>query len=321
MLLLHGWPYDIHSYDDVAPRLAAQGYRVIVPFVRGFGTTRFLSSDTMRNGQPAAARIDVVALMDALGIDRAMLAGFDWGARSADIVAALWPERCKGPVSVSGYLIGNQEAGKLPLPPQPSTCGGTSSTSRPNAAAPATRRYLHDFAKLIWRLASPKWDFDDATFARSAAALDNPDHVAIIDPQLPLAAGSGRGRGAVRRPRGATRRRAPISPSRRSRSKATRTARRTRSRRPTRSGSPAATPTGPSPAASVTTFRRKRRKHSPKPSWTSTPSERSSHVCDDLGCFLDHRRPRAGAFADSSSWNGVIERLQDAGVRVTAPAT
>ena len=294
VLLLHGWPYDIHSYADVAPLLASRGYRVIVPFVRGFGTTRFLSSDTMRNGQPAAVASDVVDLMDALGIDRAILAGYDWGARSANVVAALWPDRCKGIVSVSGYLIGNQEAGKLPLPPQAEHQWWYQFYFATERGRAGYEKTCTTSRSSIWRLASPQWDFDDATFDRSAAALDNPDHVAIVDPQLPLADGSGRGRGAVRRPRAATRggsrHHGPHDHARR--------------RRERRAASGAgglreakfigqATPTGRSPAASATTFRRKRRKRSPKPSSTSTPSERSSHVCDGLGCFLDHRRPRA----------------------------
>jgi pimeloyl-ACP methyl ester carboxylesterase len=179
VLLLHGWPYDIHSYVDVTPLLVAEGYRLIVPFVRGFGTTRFRSSHTMRNGQPSAMAADVVDLMDALGIDRAVLGGFDWGARSADIVAALWPERCKGLVSVSGYLIGSQEAGKLPLPPEAEHQWWYQFYFATERGRAGYERNLHDFAELIWRLASPRWDFDDATFDRSAASLDNPDHVAI----------------------------------------------------------------------------------------------------------------------------------------------
>jgi len=179
VLLLHGWPYDIHSYVDATPLLAGEGYRVIVPFVRGFGTTRFLASNAVRNGQPSAMAVDVVDLMDALGINRAILGGFDWGARSADIVAALWPERCKGLVSVSGYLISNQQAGKLPLPPEAEHQWWYQfyfATERGRAGYEKNR---HEFAKLIWRLASPSWSFDDATFDRSAASLDNPDHVAI----------------------------------------------------------------------------------------------------------------------------------------------
>jgi pimeloyl-ACP methyl ester carboxylesterase len=179
VLLLHGWPYDIHSYADVAPMLAAKGYRVIAPFARGFGTTRFLSSQTMRNGQPSAVAADVVDLMDALGIDRAILAGYDWGARSTNIVAALWPERCRGTVSVSGYLIGNRQAGELPLPPEAEYQWWYQFYFATERGRAGYEQNLHDFAKLIWRLASPRWGFDDATFDRSAASLDNPDHVAI----------------------------------------------------------------------------------------------------------------------------------------------
>src|SRR5436190_13379448 len=118
VILLHGWPYDIYSFVDVTPALASNGYRVIVPYLRGYGPTRFLSSETFRNGQPSAIAVDILALMDALKINEATLAGFDWGARTANIIAALWPERCKAMVSVSGYLIGSQEAGKMPLPPR-----------------------------------------------------------------------------------------------------------------------------------------------------------------------------------------------------------
>ena len=180
VILLHGWPYDIHSFAEVAPLLAAQGRRVIVPYVRGFGGTRFLSDDTMRNGQQSAVALDTIALMDALKIDKAVLAGFDWGARSADIVAALWPERCSGLVSVSGYLIGNQEAGKAPLPPAAELQWWYQYYFATERGRAGYEKYRHDFAKLIWRLASPKWAFDDATFERSAQAFDNPDHVAIV---------------------------------------------------------------------------------------------------------------------------------------------
>jgi pimeloyl-ACP methyl ester carboxylesterase len=179
-ILLHGWPYDIHSFAEVAPRLASSGYRVIVPHLRGYGSTRFLSSDTVRNGQPAALALDVVALMDALKIEKAILAGFDWGARSADIVAALWPGRCRGLVSVSGYLIGSQEAGKAPLPPPAELQWWYQYYFATERGRAGYEKYRHDFAKLIWQLASPKWSFDDATFDRSAASLDNPDHVAIV---------------------------------------------------------------------------------------------------------------------------------------------
>jgi pimeloyl-ACP methyl ester carboxylesterase len=180
VILLHGWPYDIHSFVDVAPLLAAAGYRVIVPHLRGYGTTRFLSSSSLRNGQPSALATDVVALMDALEIRHAILGGFDWGARSADIVAALWPERCKGLAAVSGYLIGNQEAGKIPLPPQAELQWWYQFYFATERGRAGYEKYRDDFAKLIWRLASPKWDFDDATFARSAASLVNPDHVSIV---------------------------------------------------------------------------------------------------------------------------------------------
>src|SRR5262249_7089642 len=169
VLLLHGWPYDIHSFVDVAPLLAAKGYRVIVPHLRGYGTTRFLSKDAVRNGQPSALALDVVSLLDALKLQQAILAGFDWGARSAGIVAALWPERCKGLVAVSGYLIGNQEAGKIPLPPQAELQWWYQFYFATERGRAGYEKYCDDFAKLIWQLASPKWNFDEATFARSAA--------------------------------------------------------------------------------------------------------------------------------------------------------
>ena len=180
VVLLHGWPYDMHSYADVAPLLSARGYRVIVPHLRGFGTTRFLSDETLRNGQQSVIAVDTIALMDALEIEEAIVAGFDWGARTADIVAALWPERCKALVSVSGYLIGSQAAGQVPLPPEAELQWWYQfyfATERGRAGYDKFRR---DFAKLIWRIASPKWDFDDSTFDRSAASLENPDHVAIV---------------------------------------------------------------------------------------------------------------------------------------------
>jgi pimeloyl-ACP methyl ester carboxylesterase len=179
VILLHGWPYDIHSYVDVAPLLAA-GYRAITPYLRGYGSTRFLASDTVRNGQQAALALDVIALMDALGIERAILGGFDWGARTAAIVAALWPERTKGLVSVSGYLIGSQEANKTPLPPRAELAWWYQFYFATERGRAGYDEYRHDFAKLIWQLASPRWDFDDATFERSAASFANPDHVAIV---------------------------------------------------------------------------------------------------------------------------------------------
>ena len=180
VMLLHGWPYDIHSYVDVAPRLSQAGYRVIIPYLRGYGTTRFLSSDTLRNGQQSVIALDVIELMDALRIERAILAGFDWGARSADIVAAIFPERCKALVSVSGYLIGSQQAGQVPLPPQAELQWWYQYYFATERGRAGYEKYQHDFAKLIWQLASPKWDFDDATFERSAAAFENPDHVSIV---------------------------------------------------------------------------------------------------------------------------------------------
>jgi pimeloyl-ACP methyl ester carboxylesterase len=179
-ILLHGWPYDIYSFVDVAPLLASAGYRVIVPYVRGYGTTRFLSPDAFRNGQPSALAADLTALMDALNIKKAILAGFDWGARTANIVGVLWPERCKAMVSVSGYLIGNQEAGKLPLPPKDELQWWYQYYFATERGRVGYDKYRHDFAKLIWQIASPQWKFDDATFDRSAASFDNPDHVAIV---------------------------------------------------------------------------------------------------------------------------------------------
>jgi pimeloyl-ACP methyl ester carboxylesterase len=179
VILLHGWPYDINSYVDVVPLLTKAGYRVIVPYLRGYGTTRFLDPNALRNGEPAALAADAVALMDALHIDKAILAGYDWGARTADIVAALWPERVKGLVSVSGYLIGSQEAGKEPLLPSAELQWWYQFYFATDRGQAGYDRYRHDFAKLIWKLASPQWRFDDATFERSAAALRNPDHVAV----------------------------------------------------------------------------------------------------------------------------------------------
>jgi pimeloyl-ACP methyl ester carboxylesterase len=180
VVLLHGWPYDIHSYADVVSLLTAAGHRVIVPFLRGFGTTRFRSDETFRNGEQAALALDVIALMDALGIERAVVAGFDWGARSADIVAALWPQRCTGLVSVSGYLIGSQAAGKLPLQPEAELQWWYQYYFATERGRAGYDKYRREFAKLIWRTASPKWDFDDATFDRSAASFANHDHVAIV---------------------------------------------------------------------------------------------------------------------------------------------
>jgi pimeloyl-ACP methyl ester carboxylesterase len=180
VILLHGWPYDIYSFADVTPALASAGYRVIVPFVRGYGTTRFLSDDTPRNGQQSVLALDVIALMDTLGIDNAILGGFDWGARSAGVIAALRPDRCKALVSVSGYLIGSQAANDAPLPPRAELAWWYQFYFGTDRGQAGYDKYRRDFSKLIWQLASPKWAFDDATFARSAAAFDNPDHVAIV---------------------------------------------------------------------------------------------------------------------------------------------
>jgi len=179
VLLLHGWPYDIHTYVDVAPLLAASGYRVIVPYLRGYGATRFLSNETPRNGQQSALAVDAIALMDALHIDRAVIGGCDWGARTACIVAALWPQRCTALVSVSGYLIGSQELNRMPLPPKNELEWWYQYYFATDRGLAGYAKYTRDFAKLIWQTASPRWNFDDATFARSAAAFDNPDHVAI----------------------------------------------------------------------------------------------------------------------------------------------
>jgi len=180
VVLLHGWPYDIHSFVEVAPLLIAAGCRVIVPYLRGYGTTRFLSGDTPRNGEQAALATDTIALMDALAIEKAVVAGFDWGARSADILAALWPERCSGLVSVSGYLIGSQTAGKLPLPPEAELQWWYQYYFATERGRAGYEQYRRQFAKLIWQTASPRWNFDEATFERSAASFDNPDHVAIV---------------------------------------------------------------------------------------------------------------------------------------------
>jgi pimeloyl-ACP methyl ester carboxylesterase len=180
VLLLHGWPYDMHSYAEAAPMLAAEGYRVVVPHLRGYGSTRFLSEETLRNGQQAVLAVDAVALLDALGIDSAIVAGFDWGARTANVMAALWPERCKAMVSVSGYLIGNQEANRAPLPPAAELSWWYQFYFSTERGRDGYERYRNDFAKLIWHTASPAWRFDDGTFERSARSFENPDHVDIV---------------------------------------------------------------------------------------------------------------------------------------------
>ena len=180
VILMHGWPYDIYSFVDVTPALAAAGFRVIVPYLRGYGATRFLSNDTFRNGQPSAIAADAIAFMDALKIDRAVLGGFDWGARTVNIVSALWPERCTGTVSVSGYLIGSQAAGKMPLPPEAELQWWYQFYFATERGRLGYDKNRHDFSKLIWQLASPKWKFDDATFDRTAASFENADHVNIV---------------------------------------------------------------------------------------------------------------------------------------------
>ena len=180
VLLLHGWPYDIHSYSDVVPLLTEAGYRVLVPYLRGYGSTRFLSDDTLRNGEQAALAVDAIAFLDALGIESAIVAGFDWGARTADIVAALWPDRCDGLVSVSGYLIGSQQAGMVPLPPEGELQWWYQYYFATDRGRAGYQKYRREFNRLIWRIASPKWDFDDATFDQTAASFDNPDHVDIV---------------------------------------------------------------------------------------------------------------------------------------------
>jgi len=180
VLLLHGWPYDIHAFADVAPMLADAGYRVVVPHLRGYGTTRFRSSDAVRNGQQSALALDAIALLDALAIRGAIVAGFDWGARTAAIVAALWPERCSGLVSVSGYLIGSREANRVPLPPPAELAWWYQFYFATERGRAGYEKYRNEFARLIWQTASPDWAFDDATFDRSAASFDNPDHVDIV---------------------------------------------------------------------------------------------------------------------------------------------
>jgi pimeloyl-ACP methyl ester carboxylesterase len=180
VILLHGWPYDIYSYVDVAPLLASAGYRVIVPYLRGYGTTRFLANETPRNGQQSVLAVDIIALMDALKIEQAIVAGCDWGARTANIIAALWPERCKAMVSVSGYLIGSREINKMPLPPKAELEWWYQFYFATERGQAGYEKYRREFAQLIWQLASPQWAFDEATFARSAASFDNADHVRIV---------------------------------------------------------------------------------------------------------------------------------------------
>jgi pimeloyl-ACP methyl ester carboxylesterase len=284
VVLLHGWPYDIHTFADVSPFLAAAGYRVIVPYLRGYGTTRFLSHETFRNGQQSALAVDTVALMDTLGIEKAVVGGADWGARTADIIAALWPQRCAGLVSVSGYLIGSQQAGALPLVPEAERQWWYQYYFATERGRAGYERYRREFARLIWQTASPHWDFDDATFERSAASLDNPDHVAIVIHNYRWRIGLGDGE-----PQYATLERrlaeAPVI------NVPTITLEGDANGAPHPDPSSYAekfsgTRTGPSPAASATTCPRRRLRPSPRQSSTSTPSK-------ELSCQRQPPMPRS----------------------------
>ncbi|HEY4079030.1 MAG TPA: alpha/beta hydrolase [Rhizomicrobium sp.] len=180
VILLHGWPYDIHSFVDVAPLLASAGYRVIIPHARGYGTTRFLASDAFRNAQQSVVARDTIALMDALKIEKAILAGFDWGGRNACIASVLQPERVKALISVSGYLVTNINTVAIPLKPADEHDWWYQFYFATERGRAGYDKYRREFARFIWELASPKWNFDDATFNRSAASFDNPDHVDIV---------------------------------------------------------------------------------------------------------------------------------------------
>ena len=265
VILLHGWPYDIYAFVDVVPVLAQAGFRVIAPWLRGYGTTRFLSGETPRNGQQAALATDVIALMDALKIDKAVVAGFDWGARTADIVAAIWPQRVKALVSVSGYLIGSQEANKNPLPPSAELQWWYQYYFATERGRLGYEKYRREFSKLIWQLASPKWNFDDATFERSAASFDNPDHVAIVIHNYRWRLGLAPGEAKYDELEGGWPN-SPPSPCPPSPWKATPMARRIRIPRSTPGSFPANMPTASSPAGSDITLRRRRRRPLPTPS-------------------------------------------------------
>jgi pimeloyl-ACP methyl ester carboxylesterase len=279
-ILLHGWPYDIHSFVEVAPMLAQAGYRVIIPYLRGYGTTHFLSGETPRNGEPAAMAVDIIALMDALGIKKAVVAGFDWGARTADIIAALWPERCRALVSVSGYLISGQAAGSAPLPPSAELQWWYQFYFATERGRAGYEKYTHDFAKLIWKLASPQWKFDDATFDRSAAALNNKDHVAITIHnyrwRLGLAQGEAKYEHLEKKLAAA-----PVIDVPTITMRAMPTARRIPSHVPMPRSSPAGTTIASSRAASGTTCLRKHQKPLPRPS--STPTAAPDDSCRHLG--------------------------------------
>jgi pimeloyl-ACP methyl ester carboxylesterase len=275
VILLHGWPYDIYSYVDVAPLLSSKGYRVIVPHLRGHGTTRFLSSETPRNGQPSAVAADVIAFMDTLHIPKAVLGGFDWGGRTVDIMAALWPERCKALVSVSGYLIGSQEAATTPLPPKAELQWWYQFYFATERGRLGYEKYRRDFAKLIWQIASPKWNFTDAEFDRSSPSLDNPDHVAIVIHsyrwRLGLTEGEPKYDELEKRLAQARSLRCP-----RSLWKGTLTVLRTRIPVPMAKNSLANMRIGPSAVGSDTIFLKKRRKPLRKPSLTWTHIERAN---------------------------------------------
>ncbi|HEV7691088.1 MAG TPA: alpha/beta hydrolase [Hyphomonadaceae bacterium] len=265
VLLLHGWPYDVHTYVDVMPALAEAGYRVIVPYLRGYGSTRLRSSSAPRNGQQAALAVDAIALMDALQIDKALIGGCDWGARTANILAAAWPQRCKGLVSVSGYLIGSQAANRAPLPPASELAWWYQFYFATERGAAGYKANTRDFAKLIWTSASPKWRFDDATFARSAAALDNPDHVDIVihNYRWRLGLAQGEAKHDARRSAWRRARRFLFPPSR---WRATQTALLIRTPLRTRRNSPAPTCIAWRKAGLATIFPRRRRTSSQKPS-------------------------------------------------------
>ena len=279
VILLHGWPYDVHSYADVAPALAEAGYRVIVPHLRGYGTTRFLASDTMRSGQPVAVAADIIALMDALKIEKAVLGGYDWGARTANIMAVLWPERCKAMVSVSGYLIGSQAAGKMPLPPKAELQWWYQFYFATERGREGYAKNRHDFNKLIWQLASPQWKFDDVTYDRSATAFENPDHVDIVIHnyrwRLGLAEGEAKYDAFEK-----TLAQAPVIAIPTITMEGDATARRIRSPGPMPRSSPGITSIASCPAASATTWRRKRRRPSRRPSSTSARSRAFSSEVD-----------------------------------------
>lgn len=257
VILLHGWPHDVHSFAEVAPMLAAAGYRVIVPYLRGYGSTRFLSADTPRNGQQSIFAIDLIALMDALKIDRAVLAGFDWGGRAAEIVAAIWPQRCRALVCASGYLIGSQAAGRVPLAPETELQAWFQYYFATERGARGYAEHRDAFNRMVWQHASPRFQFDDATFLRTARAFDNPDHVAIVVHNYRWRLASPRARRGTTIWNNGSRRR-PASPCRPSPSKATPTEHRTSLPLPMQSGSPASTGIGISRAGWVITCRRKR---------------------------------------------------------------